>query len=81
MSFLGFFFLLFYCCFDLILVWFGFGFGCFGCTVLICLVVFHLIFYSYPLEGCLFSSERQKGGVSRGRGSGEKLEGIEGEEA
>jgi hypothetical protein len=38
---------------------------------------FVLLFY-YPLEACLFSNERQKGGRSRGEKGGEELTGVEG---
>jgi hypothetical protein len=41
------------------------------------LMCFVLLFY-YPLEACLFSNERQKGGRSRGEKGGEELTGVEG---
>ena len=49
-----------------------------------CLVLFRfdwscfILFYYYPLEACLFSNERQKGGRSRGEKGGEELTGVEG---
>lgn len=40
-------------------------------------VLFYILFYSHPLEACLFSNESQKGGGSGWEGSGEEWKGVE----
>jgi hypothetical protein len=41
-------------------------------------ILYFILFYYYPLEACLFSDEKQKGGGSYGRVGGEELGGVEG---